>query len=204
MCPLSYKDQMRQYVTRMMFWKKQSFMAARTIDIRDMITTARIRYCILNARLVLIRVIAKIKVKTPKSLIIGENEGNPITFAAHSHPARKPKMYITTARAWEKKSGTPMAPPTSSPNDCEIMENAPPGPTLILVTNDDMDNPVQLVMAKDNPMISQAPARPALPTIQPSRKKRITPRIVSRVGVNTPPKVPYFTDCWASCSSVCC
>lgn len=36
------------------------------------------------------------------------------------------------------------------------------------------------------------PKSPALPTTQPRRRYRITPKIVNMEGVNTPPKVPNF------------
>ena len=113
-------------------------------------------------------------------------------------------MYMTTASAWEMYSGRPIAPPVSSPSDCEIIENAPPGPIRMLVTNVDIDSPVAPVMAKASTMMRAAPPRPALPTTQPSRRNRMTPRIVSSVGVNTPPNVPNFVGCAASCFSVCC
>ena len=45
---------------------------------------------------------------------------------------------------------------------------------------------------KEIMMISQVPKSPALPTTQPKRKYMITPNIVSKVGVKTPPKVPNF------------
>ncbi len=88
-----------------------------------------------------------------------------------------------------------MAPPISRPNDFEIIENAPPGPTRMFVTNEAIDRLVQPVIAKDIPMMRYAPASPALPTTQPSRKNKMTPKMVNKVGVNTPPKTPYFWDC---------
>ena len=41
-----------------------------------------------------------------------------------------------------------------------------------------------------NPMISRARPNPAFPTTYPNRKKRMIPRIVSMLGVNTPENVP--------------
>jgi len=60
----------------------------------------------------------------------------------------------------------------------------------MLVVMDDIDSPVQRVTALASRMIAIAPSRPALPTTQPRRRYMITPRIVSTVGVKTPPKVP--------------
>ncbi len=64
--------------------------------------TARMKYCNRNARRVLKSVIPNMTIKTVKSTTRAENAGNRIAAAAHSHPARKPNMYMTTARAWEK------------------------------------------------------------------------------------------------------
>ena len=56
----------------------------------------------------------------------------------------------------------------------------------------DIDNAVQREIENEMRIISHAPNRPALPTTQPKRKYIITPSIVSKVGVNTPPKVSNF------------
>jgi hypothetical protein len=83
-----------------------------------------------------------------------------------------------------------MLPPTPRPRDWEIMEKAPPAPILMLVVMEDRDRPLVVVMMKDVRMMSQAPRRPAFPTTHPSRRYMITPRMVRRVGVKTPAKVP--------------
>lgn len=69
----------------------------------------------------------------------------------------------------------------------------------------DIDKAVHNVIKNEMPIISQAPSRPALPTTQPRRKYIITPRIVSNVGVKTPPKVPNFLideDDWLNINSI--
>lgn len=40
-------------------------------------------------------------------------------------------------------------------------------------------------------MVIKPPPRPAFPITHPSRRYMITPRMVNRVGVNTPANVPY-------------
>ena len=62
----------------------------------------------------------------------------------------------------------------------------------VLVVIEAMLSAVATVMLKANTMMPQAPSKPALPTTQPSRRYMMTPRMVSNVGVNTPPKVPNF------------
>ncbi len=52
------------------------------------------------------------------------------------------------------------------------------------------DSPVQVVMPMASPITNRAPPRPALPTTHPMRTYMMTPRMVSRVGVKTPVKVP--------------
>ncbi|GAB5563335.1 MAG: hypothetical protein Wins2KO_03980 [Winogradskyella sp.] len=56
----------------------------------------------------------------------------------------------------------------------------------------DIDKAVHKVIRNEISMISQAPSKPAFPTTQPKRKYIITPRMVNKVGVNTPPNVPNF------------
>jgi hypothetical protein len=55
-----------------------------------------------------------------------------------------------------------------------------------------MESAVHRVIEKEMTMINQAPTRPAFPTTQPKRRYMMTPKMVSRVGVKTPPKVPNF------------
>jgi hypothetical protein len=55
-----------------------------------------------------------------------------------------------------------------------------------------MDRAVHKVIKNEIIIISQAPKRPALPTTHPRRKYIITPNMVRKVGVKTPPKVPNF------------
>ena len=62
----------------------------------------------------------------------------------------------------------------------------------ILVVIADIESAVHNVIPNEIIMINQVPKRPALPTTQPTLKYMITPRMVSKVGVNTPPKVPNF------------
>lgn len=69
---------------------------------------------------------------------------------------------------------------------------APPAPIRMLVVTDDIDRPVQVVIAKARRMMSAPPRRPAFPITHPSRRYMMTPRMVSSVGVKTPPKVPNF------------
>ena len=84
----------------------------------------------------------------------------------------------------------PRLPPTSSPRDCDMIAYAPPAPILIFVVMADIDRAVHSVIKNEIMMINHAPSKPAFPTTQPILRYIITPRIVSSVGVNTPPKVP--------------
>jgi hypothetical protein len=59
-----------------------------------------------------------------------------------------------------------------------------------LVAIEESDSPVAAVMPKASRMMMMAPSNPAFPTIQGRRRYMITPRMVRRFGVNTPPKVP--------------
>ena len=67
----------------------------------------------------------------------------------------------------------------------------------MLVAMEAMDRPVMNVMAVAPPKIAKAFHRPAKPTTVLNRRNMITPRIVSRLGVNTPPKVPKRRDVMA-------
>jgi hypothetical protein len=73
-----------------------------------------------------------------------------------------------------------------------MMAYAPPAPILIFVVIDDILNAVHVVIRKATIIISHAPSKPAFPTTQPSLRYMITPSIVRRVGVKTPPKVLNF------------
>ena len=54
----------------------------------------------------------------------------------------------------------------------------------------DRENVVRMEMPLANSKIMRALFSPAPPTTNPSRKKRIMPRMVRMLGVNTPEKVP--------------
>lgn len=83
-----------------------------------------------------------------------------------------------------------MLPPTSRPRDWDMMEKAPPPPILMLVVMEERERAVKVVMTKERRIIKSDPRRPAFPTTQPRRRNMITPRMVRRVGVKTPAKVP--------------
>jgi hypothetical protein len=87
-------------------------------------------------------------------------------------------------------NGTLTLAPTSSPSDCEIMENAPPARTRMLVAMELIDSPVQMVIRFASRIMSSPPASPALPTTQPVRRYITAPIMVSSVGKNTPSNVP--------------
>ena len=75
---------------------------------------------------------------------------------------------------------------------------APPAPILIFVVIDYMESAVDSVIVNERIIIIHAPISPAFPTTHPSLKYIITPSIVSKVGVKTPPKVPNFFICCKS------
>tara|TARA_R110002096_G_scaffold386418_2_gene580452 strand:+ start:178072 stop:178335 length:264 start_codon:yes stop_codon:yes gene_type:complete len=52
-----------------------------------------------------------------------------------------------------------------------------------------IDKEVRKVIAVDNTTIIKLPIRPTFPTTQPNLRYIITPRMVSKEGVKTPPKV---------------
>ena len=54
----------------------------------------------------------------------------------------------------------------------------------------DIEKPVASVIRFAMTIIISAFVRPALPTTQPTLKKRMMPRIVKTLGTKTPPKVP--------------
>ena len=110
----------------------------------------------------------------------------------NNQPSLNPKIYIVTASPWEMYLGIPRLPPISSPKDLETIAYAPPEPMRMFVLTEDIDKAVQVVMRNETIIINHAPKSPAFPTTHPSRKYIITPRIVNKVGVNTPPKVPNF------------
>jgi hypothetical protein len=60
----------------------------------------------------------------------------------------------------------------------------------MFVEIDEIDRPVIKVMALAPARISNAFQSPAWPTTVLNRRNMMTPRMVSRLGVNTPPKVP--------------
>ena len=60
----------------------------------------------------------------------------------------------------------------------------------MLVAMDDSESPVSSEIAFAMPMMMSAPVRPAWPTTQPVLRKRMMPRMVSTLGVNTPANVP--------------
>lgn len=67
---------------------------------------------------------------------------------------------------------------------------APPPPILISVVILLKLRAVAAVKEIARMMITMVPKTPALPTIVPNRKKRITPIILRKVGTNTPSKAP--------------
>jgi hypothetical protein len=81
------------------------------------------------------------------------------------------------------KSGKPILPPTSTPNDWEMMAKAPPAPTRVLVATEETERPVVMVMMWASRIIPIAPPSPALPTTCPWRRYMMTPRMVRMVGV---------------------
>lgn len=54
---------------------------------------------------------------------------------------------------------------------------------------------VRITMMLAKLMISKACRSPALPNTNSMRKKRMMPRMVKMLGVNTPAKVPKFPPC---------
>src|SRR6056297_3881265 len=63
-----------------------------------------------------------------------------------------------------------------------------------------MDKAVHKVIKKEIIIINHAPKSPALPTTQPNLRYMITPKMVRKVGVKTPPKVPNFLPAVVCCS----
>ncbi|MEA0971274.1 hypothetical protein Megvenef_01249 [Candidatus Megaera venefica] len=55
-----------------------------------------------------------------------------------------------------------------------------------------MDALVSNIISEDNITIAIVVTNPALPTITPIRKKRITPNIIVTFGTKIPRNVPYF------------
>ena len=62
--------------------------------------------------------------------------------------------------------------------------------TLRFVAIADSETLVSTEIAFAARMINSARHRPAAPVTKPRRRKRMMPRIVRMLGVNTPPKVP--------------
>ncbi len=60
----------------------------------------------------------------------------------------------------------------------------------MLVAIDESDRPVRNEIAFAIRMMTRAPHSPAWPTTHPVRRKRMMPRMVSTLGVNTPANVP--------------
>ena len=72
----------------------------------------------------------------------------------------------------------------------EIMKYAPPPPTLMFVAIAAIERPVSAVMTTESVTIRMVPISPTLPSTQGKRRNMMTPRIVRRLGRNTPLKVP--------------
>jgi hypothetical protein len=102
--------------------------------------------------------------------------------------------YKETEKAWAKYKGIPTAPPISAPKDLLIKKYAPPPFTGALVAMADIDKEVRKVMVVERVTISKVPINPTLPTTQPNLRYMITPQIVSKDGVKTPPKVPSLAE----------
>ena len=58
----------------------------------------------------------------------------------------------------------------------------------------EMDKEVRKVMVVESVTINRVPINPTFPTTQPNLRYMITPRIVSKEGVKTPPKVPSLVE----------
>ena len=119
---------------------------------------AIITYWILNAKLVLIKAMVKTRTKMKISNKRGLNSGK-----MDCRPSLKPKMYMATAMACEKKNGIPIAPPISSPKDWEIRLNAPPEPIRILVVILDSDKAVDKVIPTATTIINSVPSHSCIP-----------------------------------------
>jgi hypothetical protein len=59
----------------------------------------------------------------------------------------------------------------------------------------DNETLVRTELALASASISNARVRPALPTTNPRRRKKMIPRMVKTLGVNTPPNVPSPVPC---------
>ena len=85
-----------------------------------------------------------------------------------------------------------MAPPNSMPRLLDTKKYSPPTPTWIFVAIAEALNPVIKVIELASRIIAMVIPRPTLPTTHPNLRYIIKPRIVRRLGVNTPSKVPNF------------
>jgi hypothetical protein len=65
--------------------------------------------------------------------------------------------------------------------------------TRVLVAIAEIESPVRVVMSLAHSTMMMASRIPDSPTTWPKRRNMITPRIVSVLGVKTPPKVPNFS-----------
>ena len=83
-----------------------------------------------------------------------------------------------------------MAPPYSGPRQREIIKYEPPPAMLPLVTIAEKERTVVNAMISPTVSMTRHPTQPTWPMLHPSRRKRITPMMLSRHGTTTPFSVP--------------
>lgn len=106
------------------------------------------------------------------------------------HNSLNPKMYSAALKTCAKYTEIPIAPPTSKPSVFLMILYTPPRPMRIFVVMLPSDSPVDAVTETARRTISKVVSTPALPTMYPRRKKKITPMMGMKVGMNTPKKLP--------------